>query len=124
MTQDMNTEIEIPEGYEARIEGNKVIIGLKESKDERIRKEIIKYLTVTREKDLVGHPERQRWIAYLERQKEQNAEWSEEDKKMIDKCIELVFFAMPANMSAIKTKEQCIIWLKSLRPRPHWKPSK
>ena len=65
-------EREIPKGYEARIEGNKVIIELiepKETEDERIRKEIIEYLTVTREKDLVGHPERRRWITYLEKQK-------------------------------------------------------
>ena len=33
----MNKEIEIPEGYEARIEGNKIILELKESEDEKIR---------------------------------------------------------------------------------------
>ena len=43
---------------------------LKESEDERIRKEIIEYLTITREKDLVARPERQRWITYLEKQKD------------------------------------------------------
>ena len=37
----MNKEIEIPEGYEARIEGNKVILEPKESEDEGIRKFII-----------------------------------------------------------------------------------
>ena len=37
----MNKEIEIPEGYKARIEGNKVIIVPKESEDERIRKEML-----------------------------------------------------------------------------------
>ena len=31
----MNKEIEIPDGYEAKIEGNKVIIELKESEDEK-----------------------------------------------------------------------------------------
>lgn len=65
-------EREIPEGYEARIEGNKIIMELiepKETEDEKIRKEIIEYLTVTREKDLVGRPERRRWITYLEKQK-------------------------------------------------------
>ena len=40
----MNKEIEIPEGYEARIEGNKVIIVQKESEDERIKRDIIKAL--------------------------------------------------------------------------------
>lgn len=37
----MEKTIEIPEGYEARIEGNKVILEPKESKDEIIRKALI-----------------------------------------------------------------------------------
>lgn len=37
----MNKEIKIPEGYEARIDGNKVIIEKLESEDERIRKALI-----------------------------------------------------------------------------------
>ena len=55
---------------------------LKESEDERIRKEIIEYLTITREKDLVARPERQRWITYLEKQKDQDVKvisWREPD---------------------------------------------
>lgn len=62
----------IPEGYEAKIEGNKVIFELKESEDERIRKALIHlineqngFLTAINGisvKDI---------IAYLERQKEQ-----------------------------------------------------
>lgn len=39
----MEKTIEIPEGYEARIEGNKVILELKESEDEKIRKGLINY---------------------------------------------------------------------------------
>ena len=35
---------EIPEGYEARIEGNKVIIEIAETEDERIRKHIVKFI--------------------------------------------------------------------------------
>lgn len=37
-------EYEIPEGYEARIDGNKVIIVPKESEDERIKRWIIEYI--------------------------------------------------------------------------------
>jgi len=37
----MNKEIEIPEGYEARIEDNKVVLIPKESEDDRIRKAIL-----------------------------------------------------------------------------------
>ena len=36
----MEKIIEIPEGYEARIDGNKIILEPKESEDERIRKEL------------------------------------------------------------------------------------
>ena len=44
---------------------------LSESEDERIRKELVEYLTVTRQSDFVSRPDRQRWIEYLEKQKEQ-----------------------------------------------------
>ena len=66
----MNKEIEIPEGHEVRIEGNKVIIEQK-SKDERIMNRIISYL----KQDLEEYPERKERIEemldYLEKQKEQ-----------------------------------------------------
>lgn len=48
------------------------------------------------------------------------AEWSEEDEKRIDAICELL-----ENTSAIHPNYSCrklIIWLKSLRPQPHWKP--
>ncbi len=35
--------MEIPKGYEARIEGNKVILEQKENEDERIRKVLLEY---------------------------------------------------------------------------------
>ena len=68
----MNKEIEIPEGYEARIDGNKVIIELKESEDERIRKSLVKYFEKFNPKDMwdkmlsIGDV-----LAYFEKQKEQ-----------------------------------------------------
>ena len=46
---------------------------LRESEDERIRKELVEYLTVTRQSDFVSRPDRQRWIEYLEKQKEQKS---------------------------------------------------
>lgn len=68
-------EHEIPEGYEARIEGDKVIIEKKESEDEKIRKVLLEYFNERnsyRDKDEtfngVPFPS---IIAYLERQKEQ-----------------------------------------------------
>lgn len=71
----MNKEIEIPEGYEARIEGNKVILEPKESEDERIRKDIVALIKFTLEDGSVvspdSHTTKEEALAYLERQKEQ-----------------------------------------------------
>ena len=66
-------EREIPEGYEARIEGNKVIIELKESEDERIRKAISYAICAAAHQDgtLINDVTKDEAIAYLERQKEQ-----------------------------------------------------
>ena len=60
----MEKIIEIPEGYIARIEGNKVIFEPKESEDERIRREIISYI---KSSGAVTNPN---WIAWLEKQGE------------------------------------------------------
>ncbi len=65
MNMENRYECEIPEGYEARIEENKVVLIPKESEDEKIREEIITYLRSCHE------PYMKEWISYLERQKEQ-----------------------------------------------------
>lgn len=57
-------EREIPEGYEARIDGNKVIIELKESEDERIRRDIV--AVVEMNKDLT-QGRKSEIYAYLEK---------------------------------------------------------
>ena len=68
----MEKTIEIPEGYEARIEGNKVILERKESEDERIRKWIIDEIKATHDYDSpTSRKSVDDAIAYLERQKEQ-----------------------------------------------------
>lgn len=67
----MNKEIEIPEGYEARIEGNKVILEPKESEDEKIRKQLIGFLSGRYALCNINTKDA---IAYLERQKEQKPE--------------------------------------------------
>ena len=79
----MEKTIEIPEGYEARIEGGKVIIERK-SEDNRIRREMIEYFhgCIHRNKKTGFRVEQIKvWIAYLERQKEQQ---SAEDKDAIE----------------------------------------
>lgn len=139
----MNKEIEIPDGYEAIIEGNKVIIKQKESEDERIRKELLAYIK-THPAAPEGHIEQSvlsSWIAYLENQKEQQsstpediaaayqmglakgrneqqpAEWSEEQEKMRRMALECL------DHISCESKIPVVNWLKSLRPQPHWKPS-
>ena len=72
----MNKEIEIPEGYKARIEGNKVIFESKDSEDERMRKGLIRHLKELREwkvgsmSPIKVEECYDAWIAYLEKQKE------------------------------------------------------
>lgn len=125
----MAKEIEIPEGYEARIEGNKVVIEPKESEDERIRKHII---DIIRENAGLKSIPCDVEIAWLEKKKEQKpeerfkearekyqVEWSEEDKKTIRDAINRIerldhYWNRP-------TDEKLIERLKSLRPS--WKPS-
>lgn len=77
----MAKEIEIPEGYETRIEGNKVIFVPKESEDEKIRKELLEEIEFIiphdDETDSEGlilpsyHARIDRYKSYLEKQKEQ-----------------------------------------------------
>lgn len=68
----MNKEIEIPEGYEARIEGNKVILEPKESEDEKIRKEIRDFVCWAVDRGSITAEQLKKsnsWLSYLERQK-------------------------------------------------------
>ena len=91
---------------------------LRGSEDERIRKEIIHYLLHTA--GGLSSAEQNRWIAYLKKQKEQKpAEWSEEDKKMLERIIERGQSQTQLFGTGL-TPEQ-VSWLKSLRPS--WKPS-
>ena len=66
----MEKTIEIPEGYEARIEGNKVIL---EQNDESIRNFLYEFIKICgwSEKQF---PPREKCLAYLEKQKEQKPE--------------------------------------------------
>lgn len=48
-------------------------------------------------------------------------EWSEEDEKILKDCIDMPY---SADFISMERKKDAIRWLKSLRPHPHWKPSK
>lgn len=124
----MNKEIEIPEGYEARIEGNKVILEPKESDDERIRKDLITFICQFAPEHL-----KVQYVAYLERQKEQkpasgnsekpnnHAEWNETDKLHLNNAILVAKKEWGVNSYTAR-------FLESLRDNykkcnSHWKPS-
>ena len=112
-------EIEIPEGYEAKIEDNKVIFVQKESEDERIRKILIHIVKGACDKygikyigDEIGQ---EKLLAYLEKQKEQKpAEWSEEDERTLES-----FLGWLQGSMGEKTYSS---WLKSLPERFSLKP--
>lgn len=73
----MNKEIVIPQGYEARIEGNKVILEKNESEDKRIRKNLIEWVREFKKLNPTNpdhNAECSEAIDWLERQKEQKPE--------------------------------------------------
>ena len=60
----------------------------------------------------------------LEYMKPIKSEWNEEDKKLCQKTIEwLEEKCFPYALDDNNPARDCIVWLKSLRPEPHWKPS-
>jgi hypothetical protein len=111
-------EYTIPENMEAEIKDGKIIVRPKGSEDEGIRKEMIKYFSQYKEDGLRG-VDITPWIAYLERQKEQkSAEWSENDKRMLDDIDESLFmYEAGKNDYTREQVERERKWLKSLPER-------
>ena len=68
----MENIIEIPEGYDARIESNKVIIEPKDSEDERIRKAIIEFFQTEDDNTTYSFVKKADILAWLEKQGSQN----------------------------------------------------
>lgn len=113
--------MDFKKAYEAALERaragkpiNEVFPELKESEDERIRSFLYEFIKVCgwSEKQ---YPPREKCLAYLERQKEQQpAEWSKEDELHLKNAI---LSAEKEWGAGSRTAE----FLKSLRPA--WKPS-
>jgi hypothetical protein len=87
---------------------------LKESEDERIRKEIISYIKSS------GAVTNSNWISWLEKQGEQKSSWSEEDEARLETTIKLIE-ENPYNSKQVVNG--IVNWLKSIKPQKHWKPS-
>lgn len=120
----MEKTIEIPEGYEARIDGNKVIIEKKEDVDEKIRRGLLRFLGDIADKLFALHGiSKNDALAYLEKQKEQKpTEWSEEDKEIMHDIIKYHY-----DQGEISSKHnKWASWLehKYFSLQSHWEPSK
>ena len=115
---------------------------LAESEDERTKKELLSFIESVQHSYLCATDRRKKWIAYLEKQKEQNGslrvikdasewekikeqkpeEWSEEDEVELINIVDFLNSPSTAELCPALRKK-AIAWLKSLRPQPHWKPS-
>ena len=95
---------------------------LKESEDERIRKNLIGYIKGI-SKNEVCEETKDSWIAWLEKQGEQKPDWSEKDEKIAKTIINEFEQCSEWCCANGLTKEDCIVWLKSLKPQNKWKPS-
>lgn len=84
---------------------------LAESEDEKIRRELYENIRINNPRE-----DADKYIAWLEKQK--TVEWNEEDKEMLEMAIECC-----KAVWGEKTKKAAI-WLKSLKPQHHWKPTK
>lgn len=86
---------------------------LKESEDERIRKELIDFFSDSSDSDTFRGISPSKIIAWLEKQ-DKKSEWSEEDKLNHKQAI---YVCHQNGYTAVEN------WLKSLKPQSHWKPT-
>ena len=90
---------------------------LRETEDERIRKEIIDHLV----KEVGLYPginrKEHKWLRWLEKQKEQKQEWSYEDEKQIRQIERIIKDAgcTPTLQEKVHT------WFQTICPQPHRK---
>lgn len=111
----------IDEGKISREDAARLLPELRESEDERIRKSLIELV-----EQFMADERKEKTLTWLEKQKEQNPAWSEENKRAIDRaCVALRAYSngdlpefLPSELLGYADR------LQSLRPQPHWKPSK
>lgn len=103
----MEKIIEIPEGYEARIEGNKVVLEQKENEDEKIIKGLENFLWCIanggmNDRGTMPSAEMcQKWLAYLEKLKEQ------QELPLMGEDTDLYFDEWKQRFKGNPTKRQC-----------------
>lgn len=96
---------------------------LKESEDEKIRKELITHCRNTRCVTEEGAERIAKWIAWLEKQDKNKSAWSEEDKDHLIGITQTINGAIKHNVISKKTGDMQVDWLKTLKQRYIWKPS-
>lgn len=121
----MKKDITIPKGYDAKIEGDKIVFFKKESEDEKIRKELSAFLWDVANGSFKSMPSAsmcQKWAVYLNKQKEQYpVKWSEEDEIRLKEALEVLDESikhLPIGYGYTKDVRYVKDWLKSLRPQP------
>ena len=116
----IHQEINIPNGFKAVIDGNKIILTRIESEDEKVRKALVEMVHDTTDDELWVdyNVHKEEALAWLEKQGEQKpTAWSEVDKDFMYDTL--------SNLTEIKDRYgegygnvgKCIDWLKALKQR-------
>lgn len=102
--------------YSERTALETIVPELKESEDERIRKDLLAFIKAPYVYDFIVHDRVDPWISWLEKQGEQNQKWSEKDEEMANDIIEGCLSSEKAYYIA-HTSEEIADWLKSIKDR-------
>ena len=94
---------------------------LKESEDEKTRKEIIRFIRMEVEDKIVGN----KWLAWLEKQGEKEpVEWSEKNEIYLNHVITAIKSYYTDDKGCENPcREELIRWLKFIKPHKQWKSS-
>ena len=95
-----------------------------ENEDERIREWLVNYFKAAGKSWIHRDMSPEQILAYLEKQKEQKPDWSEEDEEMLNSCISSIEEAKENRYAYKETDgdtsyDHEISWLKFLRPQYH-----
>jgi hypothetical protein len=109
----MHQEIFIPEGFEATIDGNKIILKKTESEDEKIRKAILEL--VRQSSEVLDKQNQNNMIAWLEKQGGQKStEWDEYDEMYVNALVAIV---RKRGATDERLRDELIGWLSCLKCR-------
>lgn len=109
-------EINIPNGFKAVIDGNKIIFTRAERGDEKVRKALAEMVHDTTGDGLWVdyNVHKEEALAWLEKQGGQKPDWSIKEKLMLNDIIETT---ERSNIFKENYQRELIDWLKSLKER-------